>query len=145
MCWSRSQGWRVCGGSPPPPPPARRPVGCAAGCGVCLKEGSGGRNGCDLWQTDLPVNINNNMSQDTFLITVRVRVGQAACFCPAGEAFLLLVCLGAPSCLRRDAEHWSGLYRDKPSPRLPVHCPGVRAAVLSAGLSLAICSTKLLF
>lgn len=33
------------------------------------------------------------------MTAVIVRVGQTACFCPAGEAFLLLVCLGVPSCL----------------------------------------------
>lgn len=101
-----------------PAPPARRCGGCAAGCGVCSKEGSGGRNGYDLWQTDLPININNHVSQDIFLMAVIVRVGQTACFCPAGEAFLLLVCLGVPSCLNERHIHESAA-----SAR-----PGVRAA-----------------
>lgn len=71
-----------------------------------------------MWQTDLPININNHVSQDIFLMAVIVRVGQTACFCPAGEAFLLLVCLGVPSCLNERHIHESAARAR----------PGVRAA-----------------
>lgn len=67
----------------------------------------GRRNGYDLWQANLPVNINKNIFTGIFFIALIVHVGQTAYFCPVVEPFLLLVCLGAPSCLNVRRLHWS--------------------------------------
>lgn len=89
-----------------------------------------------MWQTDPPININNRVSQDICLTAVIVHVGQTACFCPEGEAFLLLVCLGVPSCLNERHIPESGGQGAARASGLPVLRAGLSGRLLYKTVTL---------